>query len=230
MKFYPIPDPRAGAVTKEMLADLAQTGVMPRNIGAFASQQHWLEATHIGFPAEGAGAKYWRDNSAIWRSDEYFQYLMLDRNPDGTLVRLPFNLSDSTFRYYSPVAAQFYNHYRQQFPFLPRLVVKRIRRADAVRLNISEGPSEDYPLGVFTDETTHSFPSNMALRFHPQTGQPEAFYIEDYLKEFPIEYTQTIKTGQRLTDDELVGAVSGVVGSNLTVQSKAAAIRQLANR
>ena len=83
MKFFAIPDTRAGAVGREALAALQQCNVIPHQIGAFASDQHWIQAVGVMPPTEGSGAKYWRDNSTIWNpSKETFEYVALDRNPD----------------------------------------------------------------------------------------------------------------------------------------------------
>lgn len=223
MKFYPLPDAR-GVVTREQLQDLAIAGIVQRSIGAFASPQHWHEVAFLAPPAEGETAKYWRDNSALWKTADQ-SYLMLARDGAGGFSKVKFNLSDVAFRYYSPVAAIFYNKYQSHFPVLPRLVRVTMEASEARRLNLAApGPSRDYPVGIFTDETTHSFPANMALRFNPQNGQPEAFYIEDYVREFPL----TSATPKKLSDFELVGAVEEIIESKtMTLPQKAEAIRAL---
>ncbi|MCZ2149502.1 MAG: hypothetical protein LC126_17225 [Bryobacterales bacterium] len=242
MKFFPIPDPRNGGVTKQMLADLQQAGVLPHNIGAFASEQNWIEATGVGAPKDGEGAKYWRDNATIWQSTtDAFQYLMIDRAADGGIARMPLNFSDSTFRIYSLETAQFYQQYAKHFPVIPRLVLKTMNRYDAGRLNFSSGAAVDYPLGILLADPTGpmagfraTFPSNMALRFNPQSGQPEAFYWADYVREYPFDWTPAAPVApggvQKLSDAELVSAIGGVVGSAMAVKDKASAIRQLAAR
>lgn len=192
MKFFAIPDTRAGAVSREALAALQQCNIIPHQIGAFASDQHWIQAVGVMPPTEGSGPKYWRDNSTIWNpSKETFEYVALDRNPDGSIVKMPLNFSDSTFEIYSPGTANFYRTYAQLFPFIPRLVIKQMTHFDAGRLNFSSGAPEDYPLGATTGDAyvKTSFPSNMALRFNPQTGQVEAFYWEEFVKEVPIDWT-----------------------------------------
>ncbi|MFN7932710.1 MAG: hypothetical protein U0R19_05245 [Bryobacteraceae bacterium] len=232
MKFFAIPDTRAGAVSREALAALQQCNIIPHQIGAFASDQHWIQAVGVMPPTEGTGAKYWRDNSTIWNpSKETFEYVVLDRNPDGSIVKMPLNFSDPTFEIYSPGTANFYRTYAQLFPFIPRLVMKQIGRFDAGRLNFSSGASEDYPLGATTGDSyvKTSFPSNMALRFHPQSGQVEAFYWEEFVKEVPIDWTPKIVT-RKWSDDELVSAVTGLLATPLGVKEKAAAIRQIAGQ
>ncbi|MCC6344192.1 MAG: hypothetical protein IT166_18460 [Bryobacterales bacterium] len=242
MKFFPIPDPRSGGVTKQMLADLRQAGILPNNIGAFASEQNWIEATGVGAPSDGAEAKYWRDNATIWQNTtDTFRYLMIDRAPDGGITRMPLNFSDSTFSIYSLETAQFYRQYAKHFPVIPRLVLKTMNRYDAGRMNFSPGPPVDYPLGILLADPTGplegfraTFPSNMALRFNPQNGQPEAFYWADYVREYPFDWTPTVPAApggvQKLSDEELVSAAGGIVGSAMTVKEKALAIRQLAAR
>jgi hypothetical protein len=230
MKYIPITDPRSGAVTKEMLVDLKTYSLLQYSIGAFASPQHWIEMTQVGAPTDGAGAKYWRDNSFIWRQDESFDYLMLDRNPDGSYVRLPAadakTYSDETFNYYSLHAANFYRLYAAHIGDIPRIVKRTLSRQEAARMNFGPGVPMDYPIGGF-DNGLPTFPGRTALRFNPITGQPEAFNFEDYIREFPMDWTPVIKTATRLSDEELVGAVSGVIGSSLPVAKKAAAIRSL---
>lgn len=239
MKFFSIPDPRKGGVTKEMLADLKQANVIPHNIGAFASATHWIESVGVAPPSEGQNPKMWRDNATIWSAGDTFQYLMLERAADGQFLRWAINFSGATFDYLSPGAASFYHQYAKHFPIIPRLVLKTVNRYEAGRMQFAQGNGEDYPLGILLDDETGpipggkraTFPSDMALRFNPVTGQPEAFYYHDYVREYPVDYTVNVPgSGTRLSDDELVGAVSGVVASKMTVKEKAGAIRQIANR
>jgi hypothetical protein len=232
MKFFAIPDARAGAVSREALAALQQANIIPHQIGAFASEQHWIQAVGVMPPTEGTGPKYWRDNSTIWNpSRESFEYLTLDRNPDGTIVKMPLNFSDSTFEIYSSGTANFYRTYAQLFQTIPRLVIKKMSRFDAGRLNFGPGIPEDYPLGVPTGDpnTKTTFPANMALRFNPQNGQVEAFYWEEFVREVPIDWTPKIVT-RKWSDEELVGAVTGLLAAPLGVKEKAAAIRQMAGQ
>jgi hypothetical protein len=240
MKFFPIPDPRKGGVTKEMLADLKQANVIPHNIGAFASASHWIESVGVAPPSEGATPKMWRDNATIWSAGDTFQYLMLDRGADGQILRWPINFSDPAFDYLSPGAAAFYHQYAKHFPVIPRLVLRTMSRYESGRMQFGPGNAEDYPLGVLLEDETGpvpggkraTFPSDMALRFNPQTGQPEAFYYHEYVREYPMDFTPYLPPlgSQRLSDEELVSAVSGVVASRMTVREKAGAIRQMANR
>ncbi|MBL8213049.1 MAG: hypothetical protein JNK87_20200, partial [Bryobacterales bacterium] len=126
--------------------------------------------------------------------------------------------------------ANFYRQYAAHFPVIPKLVRKTMTRFDASRINFAtKGIAEDYPLGV-----SGGFPANVALRFNPQTGEPEAFNFEEYVREFPFDWTPKAPplpgSGGRLSDEELVGATSGLLASPLSIKEKAAAIRQLANR
>ena len=77
-------------------------------------------------------------------------------------------------------------------------------------------------------------PAPVALRFNPQTGAPEAFLFEEYVREFPFDWTPKAPplpgSGGRLSDEELVGATGSIVSSPMTTKDKAAAIRQLASR
>src|SRR5215470_3415846 len=116
LKVIPIPDPRSGPVTKEALTALRDDGLLLPSIGAFTSEQHWIESTGVGAPTEGTGAKYWRDNAAVWQtSKDTFSYLTLERNADGSFVRMPLNFSDPSFAYYGMNTAVFYQQYVKHF-------------------------------------------------------------------------------------------------------------------
>lgn len=235
MKFYPIPDPHSGAVTPQMLADLQQIGILPRNIGAFANANHWQSVSPVLPPTEGTGAKFWRDNATLWDSREQYSYLMLARNADGSYANMPVD-SVPNGEIYSPSTVTFYREYQTHFTRIPSFVVKTMARGDAGRINFAQGQTVDYPLGIHleNDDTAPggrraTFPTNMALRFNPQTGLVEAFYVEEYVKANPLDYTpRDPNAGKRLSDGELVSAVSIVLGTTLDVAKKAAAIRQLA--
>jgi hypothetical protein len=231
MKFYPIPDPRRSAVSREMLSDLRKVGIIPQSIGWFANEQHWIEATGVGAPSDGP-AKYWRDNATIYSPQEQYTYYALDRNSDGSYRRLNLSsqlpsdgYSDATFNVLSYSTANFYRTYAQHFPSIPRVIARSMNRYEAGRLSFAAGPAEDYPL---------SLPSNMALRFNPQSGHPEAFFWEEYTRAFPIDWTPKLPplpgTPGRLTDEELVSILSGILESQMNLKEKAAAIRQLAAR
>jgi len=233
MKFIPIPDPRGGTVTKEALADLKALAVLPGTLGAFASVSHFAEAGGIGLPSEGMTAKYWRDNATIWNpAQQTFDYVMLERDASGNFVRAALDFSDPMFEILSFSAANFYRQYAAHFPVIPRLVRKSMTREEAGRINFAaKGVAADYPLGAGTGS---SFPTNVALRFNPQSGAPEAFLYEEYLREFPFDWTPKAPpvpgSGGRLSDEELVGATGSIVSSPMTTKDKAAAIRQLASR
>lgn len=240
MKFYPIPDARTAPVTPEMLTDLVTANIIPHNIGAFATTQQFLDATGVAIPPqEGTGAKFWRDNATVWRPNvDQFPYVMLDRNPDGTIFRMPLDFSDMTWNYYSNGTANFYRQYAKHFPVIPRLVKKVLNRFDAGRMNFSDSYTVDYPLGIITDDPPldggRPFPSNMALRFSPQTGRVEAFYWDQYVREYPIDWSVTVPavpgSVSKLSDVELVNAVTGLLAARMPVKDTASAIRQLATK
>lgn len=230
MKFVPIPDPRK-AVTKEQLADLRSMTVLPGTLGAFASVSHFAEAGGIGMPSEGSTPKYWRDNATIWNpSRQVYEYTMLARDSAGNFVQAPLNFSDPMWSIFSHDVANFYRQYAAHFPVTPKLIRVTTDRFEAGRINFaSKGTPADYPLG-----TDGGFPANVALRFNPQTGEPEAFNFEEYVREFKFDWTPKAPplpgSGGSLSDEELVGATSGLLASPLPIKEKAAGIRQLANR
>ncbi|MBI4906506.1 MAG: hypothetical protein HY820_22950 [Acidobacteria bacterium] len=235
MKFYPIPDPRSGAVTPQMLADLQQIGILPRNIGAFANAFHWQSVSPVLPPLEGSGPKFWRDNATLWDQRSTYDYLMLARNADGSYASHPVD-SVPNGDIYSLQTVNFYREYGSHFSRIPSFVVKTLAREDAGRLNFSAGQTVDYPIGIYLDNDPTAangrratFPPNMAMRFNPQTGQAEAFFVEEYVKAHPLDYTpRDPNAGRRLSDGELVSAVGLVLGTTMEVAKKAAAIRQLA--
>lgn len=231
MKFIPIPDPRKG-VTKEQLVDLRSMGILPGVLGAYASVAHFAGEGGIGTPSEGMTPKYWRDNSTIWNPKETYTYTMLERSPDmpSLFVAVPLNFSDPMWSIFSQEVANFYRQYAAHFPAIPRLATLTVNRFEAGRINFAaKGTPADYPLGV-----DGRFPANCALRFNPQTGEPEAFNFEDYVRTYPIDWTPKAPpvpgSGGKLSDEELVGAVSGALASLTNIKDKAAAIRALANR
>lgn len=248
MKFYRIPDARTpGGATPEMIADLKSTKIIPGNIGAFASEQDWISQTQVGAPSDGLGPKFWRDNATIYGVyRETYDYLTIGRNQDGSITKLdlrtPNGFSDETWFHYSPSTARFYRQYLQHFPLIPTLTRRTLSRYDARRMNFtakpgSTTPAEDYPLGIFlgdpsSDNRVPSFPSNMALRFNPQTGITEAFYWEEYVREFPFDWTPTVPamggSGPKLSDQELVATVQFILTGQESIAAKASAIRQVA--
>lgn len=226
MKFVAIPDPRKG-VTPEQLADLRSMAVLPGTLGAFASVADFANKGGIGMPAEGNTPKYWRDNSTIWNPGrETYNYTMLARDTQGNPQRMGLDWSSSVWSILSPSACNFYRTYEGHFPQIPALISVPMFRVEAGRFNFAaKGTPADYPLGV-----DGGFPANCAVRFNPETGDPEVFNFEEYCREFPIDWRPKLPSSRTLSDEELVGAASGVLASNMEIKAKASAIRALVNR
>ena len=106
-------------------------------------------------------------------------------------------------------------------------------REEAASLNLV-APSYNYnfatpvawPIGIPTGDPNvpNTINPNVAFRFNPQTGWPEAFLIADYNREFPLNAAPTGK----LTDQELVNEVSDILASGMPVPKQAEAIRKVA--
>ncbi len=203
--------------------------------GAFANAAQWQSVSPVLPPLEGSGAKYWRDNATFWDQRTSYDYLMLARNADGSYASNPVD-SLPNGEVYSLSTVTFYREYASHFPRIPSFVVRTLGRQDAGRLNFSSGPSMDYPLGVFLEDDPTgpggrraTFPPNMALRFNPISGMVEAFFVEEYVKANPLDFTpRDPNAGKRLSDGELVSAVGMVLATTMDVARKATAIRQLA--
>jgi hypothetical protein len=82
---------------------------------------------------------------------------------------------------------------------------------------------------TFPYPITLPFPTNMAVRFNAG-GKPEAFFIEDYVREHPLDWTPRDKNATPLSDPELVAAVSSIIAASLSMQQKATAIRSIVRR
>jgi hypothetical protein len=190
---------------------------MPRSVGAFADEAHWIEATGAGAPKEGP-AKFWRDNEAIWNQEKStYRYLTAAGSLDLTG---PEAYSHETFSYLSAAAAQFYRTFRR-IRVIPALRGFDLSREEAQRISFFEtGTGSRYPI-------TAPFPDNMAIRFN-HMNQPEAFFIYDYVRENPLVWTPA--DNPTLADSEFIAAVEAVMASGMSDGAKVAAIREIAKR
>ncbi len=184
----------------EKLSDLGMYG--SRSIRVWASRYDWgsqPEAKGL-FPEEGKGVKLWQHTALVGQENapESQDYVFVSSKPFAiqlTETGDKKGFSHPAFEIYSQAAAGLYRDYLplfQQWGGVPRLVWTGIDKAEALRINVSEGVSCPIPLAHWLDEakTTHTFPSNMALRFNPATGVVEAFLLADFVKEFgnPAQY------------------------------------------
>lgn len=236
--------------SRDGLNELQRFGFLPGSIGAFTGATDWIGQVGVGPPQEGAGAKYWRDNTYIWNpSAGPSHYLVLDReNPRLDLTkggdREGFAHEPSMSAYGGGGCVNFYRSNLKYFGTVPRLKVMTVQPADAVRLNFGPGASLDYPLGQLirdespspglwmTDDGRFVDPGTAGARHYitswPQTwcgrfndaGGVELFRYSDWRP----------PSNSRLSDLELVGGAGGILASNLTIAEKAAALRTLAGR
>jgi hypothetical protein len=191
-------------------------------------------------PAEGPIGKPWRDNATIWQPGrESFQYYVWDGEVElktrtrigdaGTPVTDVENIG--LLVGYGWYAVKFYNERAlkgdKNFSRVPRLVLVNVTAAEAKRLNILNPPTTinvQWPLAVpHETEGSSTIPVKVAMRFGPD-GLPQAFNVDEYDKEFPIEMGA-------LSDQELVDAVKSIVSmpdAIMSVPAKASAIRRAA--
>lgn len=202
--FIPVPVPGvAGTMVQshiEKLSDLGMYG--SRSIRVWASRYDWGSQPGAKglFPEEGKGVKLWQHTALVGQENapEKQEYVFLA--PKAVAIQLIDTgsrkaFSHPSFEIYSQAAARLYRDYLplfQQWGGVPMIGWNPVNKAEALRINVSEGTSSPIPLAHWLDEakTTHTFPSNMALRFNPATGVVEAFLLEDFVKEFgnPAQY------------------------------------------
>jgi hypothetical protein len=208
--FIPVPVPGvAGTMVQSHIDKLSDLGMYgSRSIRVWASRFDWgsqPEAKGL-FPEEGKGTKLWQHTALVGQENapEKQDYVFLVWGPDKlahiqlTATGDKAGFSHPSFNIYSQAAARLYQDYLplfQQWGGVPMIEWKPVGKAEALRINVSEGTSSPIPLAHWLDEakTTHTFPSNMALRFNPATGVIEAFLIADFVREFgnPAQYYAT---------------------------------------
>lgn len=222
--FIPVPVPGvASTMAQSSIDKLTGLGVYASGgIRVWASRYDWgsQDGAKGLFPEEGAGVKLWQHTALVGRDDapESQDYVFLVWGPDK-LARIQLaatgdkaGFSHPSFSIYSQAAARLYRDYLplfQQWGGVPVLEWKSVDKAEALRINVSEGVSCPIPLAHWLDgvKTTHTFPANMALRFNPVTGIAEAFLLADFVKEFgnPAQYytqatvTENGPSGFRIT-------------------------------
>jgi len=202
--FIPVPVPGVvGTMVQshiEKLSDLGMYG--SRSIRVWASRFDWgsQDGAKGLFPEEGKGVKLWQHTALVGRDDapEKQDYVFVSAKPFAIQLTESGDkkgFSHPSFNIYSQAAGRLYRDYLplfQQWGGVPMLEWKSVDKAEALRINVSEGLSFPIPLAHWLDEakTTHTFPANMALRFNPATGVVEAFLIADFVKEVgnPAQY------------------------------------------
>ncbi len=238
MKFYPVPkfpcDPAELAEFRELLN-------IPRNLVLFPNRN----LVNNIQPNEGDSFKPWKDTQAVWRDDNVLAHYYI--NP----VALPYILTYREYgadgggtvpdvgglgqldTNYSPKAVAFYvkrimSARGGEFTKVPRIWLKYSSRADARNLNLTLPmtiPAAIWPIGTPTmgDNSPSTINPEVAFRFNPNTGWPEAFLIDEYDKEFPLSVPTPAPT---LTDSELVGEVKDILALGMSVAKTAEAIRK----
>lgn len=202
--FIPVPVPVvAGTMVQSHIDKLSDLGMYgSRSIRVWASRFDWgsQDGAKGLFPEEGKGTKLWQHTALVGQENvpEKQDYIFVSSKPYAIQLTESGDkkgFSHPAFEIYSQAAARLYRDYLplfQQWGGVPRLVWTGIDKAEALRINVSEGVSCPIPLAHWLDEakTAHTFPSNMALRCNPVTGVVEAFLIADFVKEFgnPAQY------------------------------------------
>lgn len=239
MKFYPIPlwpGPEAA------LEEFANFIKMPGNIGKYAAPR--VTAAGV-IPAEGIGPHPHRDNTTKWNPGLQTVRHLIHRGEAHLSPRtrtgdagIPvtdvegLRQLDGT---YPKAAMDFYfqrvSRGDRAFFNIPLLIWVDIPAAEAGRLNIAPlaNPASqivvEWPLAIPNNDpqTFTTMNPDAAFRFNPETGRPEAFSVTEYNREFPL-------VSGTLEADEFLGAVEGILGSGMTPDEKAKAIRLLATK
>lgn len=212
MEFVPI-----NSSSAESIKAVRRMGCIPGNVYAYASPEDFIAQSGVGPPQDDCPRKFWRDVSAIWRGqgapDYKLRYVGLARDASGDYVRELVDFSDESFRFYSQHAANFYRLYASHFRRIPKLRMFFMTPEHARKMNFEKttvAPSE-LPIADIADDGTHSFPPDIALRFNPTTGEPEAFRWPEYVQAYPLDWTPRIIDGTNLTDEEAIAAVRQIL-------------------
>ena len=248
MKFYPVPKfPCSTADLQEFRSLLS----IPRNIHLFPNRDlvNGIEAD------EGIIFKPWMDTQAIWKTDEYLKYIFI--YPTAIHLELTYRLvtGDAGAKIpdvaglsmletagYSAKAIKFYSQRvlaakGGDFSLVPRLWIRETPRKSAESLNlvISGGPDVNWPIGTLTGDANspNTINPEVAFRLNPITEWPEAFFIDDYDREFPLDaaapaVTPASGTNPTLSPKALVDGVMDILEAQMPVDATAAAIRKLA--
>jgi len=232
MKFVKIP---SFPSSEKELQDFKDLVFLPKNIGAFYRKE--LVAGII--PSDGSSIKPWRDNATVWNpGKETFEYIFQKGTVELEIRSLPGDAGNQIVDAeglmelegtYSGKAIKFYNDRflksgGKEFAKIPKLVKVELNRAEAKRLNLSEGnvagATDLYPVALPFDDSHIKTTLNPNIAFRYGDTGIEAFDIDDYDREFPL-----VVNSSGLSDQELIDSVEGILASPLSLGEKAKAIR-----
>ncbi len=239
MKFYPVPkfpcDPAELAEFRELLK-------IPRNLVLYPNRNL---VNNIS-PNEGDVFKPWKDTQAAWRDDNVLSHYCISPSAPPYILTYREHVADGggvvpgvgglgqLTPGYSAKAVSFY--YQRvmaakggEFTKIPRIWLSYASRVDAGNLNLTlpmTVPVVAWPIGIPTgdDNSPSTINPEVAFRFNPDTGWPEAFLIDEYDKEFPLS---ALTSAPKLTDSELVGEVKDILALGMSVARTAEAIRKV---
>jgi hypothetical protein len=158
--FIPVPVPGvAGTMVQSHIDKLSDLGMYgSRSIRVWASRFDWgsqPEAKGL-FPEEGKGTKLWQHTALVGQENapEKQDYVFLVWGPDKlahiqlTATGDKAGFSHPSFNIYSQAAARLYQDYLplfQQWGGVPMIEWKPVGKAEALRINVSEGTSSLIP-------------------------------------------------------------------------------------
>lgn len=236
-------------VTFAQLQTLTQPfNLLKSNIGWFASPSDAIARTGQQ-PIDGP-YKPWRDNAFLWNPDKthaYYLFIAKDSPIDlsiGANFQEPWR-SSFTAQVLGAGVVNFLATNKASIGKIPQLTWMKFRAADAARISVPSdfGPnSANYPVGelrpwdgaspyfeIIEPETRETmrvqsdWNSLTFLRYND---------VGDVVVEFTKDFVPAPPSGAgkkfTLTDDEVVGAVSGILASGESNKNKTSAIRKVA--
>jgi hypothetical protein len=155
LRWYPL----TGALTRAQIEENQKRGLMPPqgDVSLYADRRHFDVSAH-GWRNDGGGTKLWAYNNPQWMN---FHVAI-----DGVLPASdPATYSDPMWAIYGPAASRMADLYRQypkyfdSFGWIPRMVLSVVDAGEARRMNVSDGVTAPYPLGVHMEGGLASFPA-----------------------------------------------------------------------
>lgn len=241
--------------TSPALVSLAQLqtitqpfNLLKSNIGWFANPSDAIARTGLQ-PVDGP-YKPWRDNAFLWNPDKthaYYLFVAKDSPIDlsiGANFQEPWR-SSFTAQVLGAGVVNFLATNKAAIGKIPQFVWMKYRAADAARLSVPSnfGPNDaNYPVGELrpwdgaspyfeiiepeTRETIRVQSDWNSLTFlrYDDNGNVVVEFTKDFV---PAPFSGAGKKFS-LTDDEVVGAVGGILVSGESNKTKAAAIRKIA--
>lgn len=235
-------------VTLQQLQTLNQPfNTIKSQIGTFANAQDFIARTGTQPPVNGF-YKPWRDNAFLWNPDKQHAYYIFAYR-DGSIDLLegkdfqePWR-SSFTCQVLGLSVTNFLAEHKRSLRRVPKFVWAKFKRADALTLSFPDQNlvnAANYPVGELqpwdgsspyfeiidpeTQETVRVQSDWNTLTFlrYDTDGSVVVEFTKDYIPAPP-----QAEQGIKLSDAELISAVTSVLASPLAPREKAAALRKL---